>query len=508
MMQAMPEADLVIRNATLIDGTGGARRTGDLAIRGEHIVALGQLDTLSAAVEIDASGLVAAPGFIDVHTHDDRMLIDQGEMTPKLSQGVTTVIAGNCGISLAGLDSRGVPPPPLDLLDGSGRWFRFAGFRHYFEECAARPAAINAAFLVGHSTLRVAAMDDVDRPASAAERERMGAAIDEAMQAGAIGMSTGTFYPPAAAAPTEELVELSHRVAAHGGLYVTHMRNEGEAIEQAIDETLHIGHTCGMGVVISHHKVAGSANHGRSVQTLAQIERAMARQSVALDCYPYHASSTILTASRLSAASRVIVSWSRPHPDCAGRDLADIAAQWGVSQEEAVVRLQPAGAIYFMMNEDDVRRILAFPETMIGSDGLPHDARPHPRLWGTFPRVLGHYARDVGLFPLETAVYKMTGLPAARFGLAGRGLLAPGAFADVTLFDPATVIDVASFDDPIQPAAGIDTVIVNGVPVWRRGAATGARPGRVLRRQAVTGQIIRSIDTEEAQRCPCKARQL
>ena len=484
-LQAIHQADLVIRNATLIDGTGAARRTGDLAIRGDRIVALGALGAIHAAAEIDATGLVAAPGFIDVHTHDDRMLIDGGAMTPKVSQGVTTVIAGNCGISLAGLQvgaGRGGPPQPLDLLDGSGEWFRFPTFRDYFAAFERQPAATNAGFLVGHSTLRVAAMNDVSRAASPAECRRMCMAIDEAMDAGVLGLSTGTYYPPAASAPTSELIELSRRLSDGGGLYVTHMRNEAEAILPAIEETLEIGRACGIGVVISHHKVAGQANHGRSVETLARIADAMQRQSVALDCYPYEASSTVLSASRLSMSSRVLVAWSTPHPECAGRDLAQVAAGWGVSAEEAVGRLQPAGGIYFMMDEHDVQRILAFPETMIGSDGLPHDTSPHPRLWGTFPRVLGHYSRDLGLFPLEVAVHKMTGLPAARFGLNGRGRLEAGAFADLVLFDPATVIDSATFEAPMQPAAGIHTVMVNGTAVWRGGRATGERPGRVLRR--------------------------
>ncbi len=476
------QIDLLVRNALVIDGTGAPRFEGDLAITDDRISAIGRLDPLRGEREIDASGLVAAPGFIDVHTHDDRMLIDQGDMAPKVSQGVTTVIAGNCGISLAGLADRGAPPPPLDLLDQTGRWFRFPTFRAYFDELAGRPAATNAAFLVGHSTLRVAAMDNLARPATAAERGQMKAAIDEAMRAGALGMSTGTFYEPAAAAPTEELIELSHAVAAHRGLYVTHMRNEADEIGPAIDETLKIGHDCGIGVVISHHKVAGLRNHGRSIETLEKIGAAMKRQPVALDCYPYPAASTILTASRLAVAARVLVSWSIPHPEFAGRDLADIAQELGVTREQAVARLAPAGAIYFMMDERDVQRILAFPDTMIGSDGLPHDASPHPRLWGTFPRVLGHYSRDLGLFPLETAVRKMTGLPAARFGLTGRGRLAVGAFADITLFDPATVIDTATFESPVQAAAGIHTVIVNGTPVWRSGRPTGERPGRILER--------------------------
>jgi N-acyl-D-amino-acid deacylase len=243
-----------------------------------------------------------------------------------------------------------------------------------------------------------------------------------------------------------------------------------------------VGRALGVPVVISHHKVAGRANHGRSAQTLPLIERTMRSQAVGLDCYPYCASSTILSVSRVAAATRVLVTWSKPHPQFAGMDLGEIGARMGLPMERTVEALLPAGAIYFSMDEQDVQRILAFDATMVGSDGLPHDAAPHPRLWGTFPRVLGHYARGLGLFPLETAVHKMTGLAARTFGLAGRGVLKEGSAADITVFDAGKVGDAASFARPIQPATGIDTVIVNGEPVWRAGKATGARPGRILRR--------------------------
>jgi N-acyl-D-amino-acid deacylase len=233
-------------------------------------------------------------------------------------------------------------------------------------------------------------------------------------------------------------------------------------------------------VVISHHKCAGKANHGRSPETLALIERRRGEQPVGLDCYPYIASSTVLRSDRLEQSSRVIVTWSKPHPEFSGVDLEDVAKRLGMTRAAAAEAIRPAGAVYFMLDERDVQRILKFDDTMIGSDGLPHDAKPHPRLWGTFPRVLGHYARELKLFSLETAVYKMTGLTAAKFGLAGRGVLKPGAHADITLFDADTIIDAADFKESTRPAVGIEAVIVNGVPVWRGGKPTGARPGRVL----------------------------
>jgi N-acyl-D-amino-acid deacylase len=478
--------DLVVRNTTIIDGTGAPRHAGEIGVRGGRVAQIGDLGGARADVEIDGSGKVAAPGFIDAHTHDDRLMLSAPDMAPKVSQGVTTVVAGNCGISLAPAPAgmRAPITPPLDLLDGEGGWFRFPTFAAYVEELCAKPAATNSALLVGHSTLRVVAMDDLERPATAAEINRMAGMVREALTAGAIGASTGLYYEPASAATTEEVIEVCRPLREFGALYCTHMRNEAEHVLDSLEESFRIGREIGVPVVISHHKVNGTANHGRSAQTLACIAEHMHEQSIGLDCYPYTASSTVLSADRAAVASRVLVTWSKPLPEYTGMDLADVARKMGVSQDEAVARLLPAGAIYFSMDEGDVRRILSFERTMIGSDGLPHDDFPHPRLWATFPRVLGHYSRKLGLFPLEQAVHKMTGLTAQTFGLEGRGVLKAGAPADITLFDPDTVDEAATFDNPMIPSIGIDTVMVNGAVVWRNGAATGARPGRVLRRTA------------------------
>jgi len=308
--------------------------------------------------------------------------------------------------------------------------------------------------------------------------------VHEALAAGAIGVSTGLYYEPAAAAPTEEVIEICRPLAEFGGLYCTHMRDEAEKVLDSLEESFRIGREVGVPVVISHHKVAGLPNHGRSRETLPLIAARMRSQAIGLDCYPYCASSTILSAARAAVASKTLVTWSKPHPEYSGMDVAEVAAKMGVTPTEAIERLRPAGAIYFAMDEGDVQRILAFEPTMVGSDGLPHDAAPHPRLWSSFPRVLGHYARDLGLFPLETAVHKMTGLTARTFGLKDRGVVREGAFADLTLFDPDTVGEAGTFARPIQPAHGIDTVIVNGAVSWRAGAPSGARPGRVLARDA------------------------
>ena len=476
--------DLLIRHATIVDGSNAPRFAGDIGIRGDRIARIGNLAGARGDVEIDLAGRIAAPGFIDAHTHDDRAMLSDPDMAPKVSQGVTTVIGGNCGVSLAPMP-RPIPDPvtpPLNLLDDDGGWFRFKTFKSYLDALREKPAATNCAMLVGHTTLRVATMDDLGQPATAPQIARMRELVDEALDAGAIGVSTGLFYEPAIAAPTEEVIEACQPLKEHGGIYCTHMRNEGDRVMESLEETFRIGREVGVPVVISHHKVVGANNHGRSEETLAFIRKNMGQQPVCLDCYPYTAGSTILSVDRAKGSARTIVSWSKTLPQYAGQDLADIAKQMGVSEEEAIGRLLPAGAIYFRMDEKDVQRILKFDETMIGSDGLPHDASPHPRLWGTFPRVLGHYGRLLGLFPLETAVYKMTGLTAKNFGLKDRGVIREGAYADLTLFDAEQVDEAASYDHPIAPSRGIETVIVNGVVVWSEGRTTGAHPGRVLTR--------------------------
>ena len=475
---------LVIRNGTLIDGTRAPRRKADVAVSQGKVVYVGDLGNSKADLEIDASGKIVAPGFIDAHTHDDRLMLSAPEMAPKVSQGVTTVVAGNCGISLAPAPSgmRAPVPVPLDLLDEQGTWFRFKSFKDYVDALREQPPATNCALLVGHSMLRVQTMRDLSKAASPGEMSRMRQLVDEALAAGAIGVSTGLYYEPASAAPTEEVIEVCRPLAARNGLYCTHMRDEADRVVDSLEETFRIGRELGVPVVISHHKVVGRPNHGRSAETLPLIESAMRGQRVGLDCYPYCASSTILSYSRTLVASKTLVTWSKPHPEFAGMELDAIASKLRLSIPDTVKALLPAGAIYFSMDEGDVQRILGFEHTMIGSDGLPHDAAPHPRLWGTFPRVLGHYSRGLNLFPLETAVYKMAGLTAKTFGLADRGVLKEGFAADIVVFDGNTVAEGATFQKPIQPAKGIDTVIVNGSAVWRGGKPTGARPGRVLSR--------------------------
>ena len=476
----MKDFDLILRNATILDGSGAAPFVGDLAVSKGRIAAIGALGPADAHDEIDAAGRALAPGFIDVHTHDDNAVL-AGDMAMKVSQGITTVIAGNCGMSLAPWIAEGPPPPSLDLTSGTGG-ARFATFAAYLDTIDSAGAALNAACFVGHTTLRAGAIDDLDRPATAAQIGAMRALLGEALDAGAIGMSTGLFYKQAKAAPREEVETLAEMLAPVGGLHSTHMRDEGNHVLEAMDEAFAIGRHAGIPVMISHFKVNSLQNFGRSRETLAKLAAAMTQQPLGLDVYPYPASSTELDPDFIEGDTPIMVTWSQADPRAAGRYLDDIARDWGVDRKEAARRLMPAGAVYFEMDEDDVRRILSFPETMIGSDGVPDDAHPHPRLWGTFPRVLGHYVREVGLLSLPDAVRRMTGLAADRYRLRDRGRLLPGHWADLVLFDPATVIDRATFEDPKRPADGIDTVFVAGQPVWQNGRSTGNRPGRALRR--------------------------
>ncbi|MCY1532667.1 D-aminoacylase [compost metagenome] len=310
----------------------------------------------------------------------------------------------------------------------------------------------------------------------------MRAQLADSLVHGALGLSTGLAYATAAAASTDEVRQLAEELARHGGLYATHLRDEFDGILGALDEAYAIARHAGCPMVVSHLKCAGAGNWGRSQDVLASLERAQRQQQVGCDCYPYAASASTLDLKQVTADFDILITWSQPHPEMAGRTLAAIADDWRLPLLEAARRLQPAGAVYHCMSEADVQRILAHPLTAIGSDGLPEDPRPHPRLWGTFPRVLGHYSRDLGLLPLEEAVRKMTGLGAGCFGLAQRGLIEPGYWADLVLFDPQRIADTARFDDPIQPAAGICAVWVNGVLSWQDGQACQARAGRFLPR--------------------------
>jgi N-acyl-D-amino-acid deacylase len=483
----------LLENGLVIDGTGNAGSLGDVLLVGDRIAAVGPSlwgklpDGLaqSDVTRVDCTGLAITPGFVDVHTHDDAIVLNHPEMLPKVSQGITTVVTGNCGISLAPFVVK-QPEPPLNLLGADS--FRFDSVDAYERAVIAAQPAVNVAVLIGHTTLRFACMSDLTRAATPAEVDAMCALLEKCMEGGAAGMSSGLFYEPAFAAPADEVVLLARVVSRFGGVYSTHLRDEMATIIEALHEAGDTAFSAGVPLIVSHHKCAGPANWGRTQQTLPLIESLAARQPVAMDVYPYVAGSTVLREDLVDGVIDILVSWSTPHPEMTGRTLASIANEWGVEQKEACRRLQPGGACYFQMHEDDVKRVIAHPLTMIGSDGLPHDQHPHPRLWGAFPRVLARYWREQKLFSLETAIYKMTGMSARNFRLHQRGQLQPGWHADVVVLDPARVRDVATYEDPIALSEGIEKVFVNGELAYVAGTADAAnakvqaRAGRLLKR--------------------------
>ena len=487
--------DIHIKNGEVIDGTGAPKFKSDVIIDKGKIIGVFPshhddvreksdnhfLSNFKARKTINAEGKIISPGFIDVHTHDDHNVFSDSSMTCKISQGVTTCIVGNCGISLAPFSYKGDVPAPIALLGKSDN-FKFPRVKDYIEEFNNNPSSVNVALLTGHSMLRVEAMNgEFDRPATSKEINQMVETLKLAIEDGSIGLSTGLAYPAANAAPTSEIIELVKILPKFDGIFTTHMRNEAIDVIKSVKETIEICSSTKVRTVISHHKCAGRDNWGKSKETLKLINEAKKDNFLDLDCYPYTASSTMLLKSFVKRADKVLVTWSDNYPDVSGQDLNELANNFGLNIDDTIDKLYPAGAIYFQMGDDDLNRILKFDGSMVGSDGIPGDRHPHPRLWGTFPRVLGKYSRDMELFPLEEAVYKMTGKSASVFGLENRGTIDIGNYADLVIFNPETVIDKASYQSPKLHADGIENVFVNGKLVWQNDTSTEDRPGMFLK---------------------------
>jgi N-acyl-D-amino-acid deacylase len=499
--------DLVIKNGRVVDGTGNPWVYADVGIKDGRISTVGFIDARAAKRTIDAGGLVVAPGFIDVHTHVEGSLEAQPEAPNFIFDGVTTMITGNCGGSSANLPA-------------------------YFDSLRRQGISVNVGSLIGHNTVRMQVMKMVFREPTAREQANMEALVEQAMRAGAVGLSTGLIYTPGTYARTAEVVNLAKVAARYGGVYASHIRNEGQNVKQAVAEAILISREAKIPVEISHFKVASKPLWGKSTETVELVEAARREGlDVTVDQYPYTASSTSLAsivpswaladgdsavlarfrdpATRTKIRNEMldglkknlrknydyaVVAVYKPDSTLNGLSISAINRKLGRKQTAATeadlimdlmerAHMDRIQMVYHTMSETDVETILRYPNTMIASDaGVARlgSGMPHPRAYGTNARVLGHYVRDRHVIPLEEAIRRMTSLPAQRFRLTDRGLLRPGYAADVVLFDEKTVTDQATYEQPHAYTTGITWVLVNGTPVVEKGKHTGERPGKLL----------------------------
>ena len=525
--------DVKIEGATVIDGTGRPGARTDVGVRDEMIDAIGDLSRESAGTVLNASGRVLAPGFIDMHSHSDWRLWGNRRAESKIRQGVTTEVVGNCGFSPA--------PVATEFLDEMrafalyvprGMDFSWRSVGEYLRAFDRDGTALNVVQLVGHGTLRVAAMGFARRAPTSGELTTMQRLLAEAMQEGAWGLSTGLIYAPGSYSTTDEIVAVARSAARYRGFYASHIRGEGRTLLDAVREAIQVGREAAMPVQISHVKAAGRPHWGKVADALALIDVARAEGlDVMGDVYPYTASSTSLRTALPDWAleggvaamlkrlhdpgeqqrmredmergggysivermgwENVMIAWCPKRKDAEGRRVSEIAEVRGLEPIEAVFELLRdadgvASMILFQLDERDLRRALAHPQLMIGSDGSAlattgdmSAGKPHPRSYGTFPRVLGHYARDERVLSLAEAVHKMTGLPARRLGVRDRGEIRVGAKADLVVFDARRVADQATYEDPHRYPVGIEQVLVNGRFVIKDGEHTGSLPGKVL----------------------------
>ncbi len=528
----MQGENLFIRRARIVDGTGAPWFYGDVEVAGDRIARVGRrLEAPGGARIIDADGLVVAPGFIDIHSHSDDTILINPRAESKVRQGVTTEVIGNCGYSLAPLEGEAIDDVKRDLED-TGIDVRWRSFSEYLGCVEESTTAVNIASLVGHGTVRRAAMGCRERAPSREETRRMKSLVARCMAEGAFGLSTGLIYPPSCYASTDEIVDLASVAAEAGGIYASHIRYEEDRVVEAVEEAIAIGERAGVSVEISHHKSGGVQNWGKVRATIDLMRRARGRGvDVACDVYPYTASSTGLSVilpqwmfdggldkaierlrdravrerirplveeeegERRGWDKTVISSVTKAHnKGFEGKNLAEVAGMTGKDPFTAALDLivdesAAVQTVRFGMCEDDVEYVLAAPESSVGSDasvrapyGPLGKGKPHPRSYGTFPRVLARYVRERGILRLEEAVRKMTSLPAQRIGILDRGVIRPGMVADLVILDPERVSDTATYEDPHRYPMGIDWVLVAGHLVIERGEHTGLAPGRVLRR--------------------------
>jgi N-acyl-D-amino-acid deacylase len=525
--------DLLVRGAMVLDGSGGPRFRADVAVRGQRIAAVGDLPYAEATLTLEASDRMLAPGFVDMHSHSDRTLLINPRAEAGVRQGVTLEVIGNCGMSVA---------PLTDSMLGEeatafGRWVDYTptwrSMGEYLTTLENNGLGINVAALVGHGTVRRAAMGYAMRAPTSDELAQMRRLVADSLAEGAVGMATGLIYPPGTYSQTDELIELSRPVAEAGGIYASHVRNEGLGLLEATAEAIRIGRESGASVQISHHKASSPRAWGLVNQSLPMIDRANAEGvRVDFDQYPYIASSTGLgvilpswaheggwpalerrlldpaerariaeasTSARRTAFAAglgwdgVLIASSPLEPVVEGRTVAEIAAERGADPMQAVLDMLQVGqgnvgAIYFSMCEDDVRTVMRHPRMMVGSDSASaapyaplNQGKPHPRGYGTFARILGHYVRDEAVLTWEEAAHKMAYRGAQKLALTDRGAIRVGNYADLVVFDPLRVRETATYIDPHQFPNGVEHVVVNGTLVVKDGEHTGALPGQVFR---------------------------
>lgn len=523
--------DLLIKNGLVFDGSGSPGFESDVAVEGGRIVAIGDLKESEAKTVIDASGKAVTPGFIDMHSHADFTLPAIPTADSMVHQGITTLVAGQCGSSPVPLldETRDVAISALDNADLPIPWDELSTFESYIYHLQEIGISPNVVMLVGQGVVRGAVMGFSAEPATPGQIAQMQEEVIKAMDAGAIGVSTGLIYPPGSYSNTEELIELVRPVGERGGYYFSHIRGEDTMLLEAIAEAIHIGEETGAAVQISHLKAAGQLNWSKAEKALELIDQARGRGlDVASDMYPYMASSTGLSVlipewahegghkvimerladptvrqriksdphmervSAMASWDKVMICRASKMPEYEGRSIAELAdaadsevADW--IMDALLATELDADILPFIMSEENIKMQLAHPALMIGCDGTGLIAEgplakgvPHPRSYGTFPRVLARYVREEKVLSLEQAIYKMTGLAAERLRWTDRGLLKEGFYADLVVFDPETVADKATYQAPHQYAAGIEHVLVNGVPVICDGNHTGSRPGKLL----------------------------
>lgn len=529
--------DLLIKGAKIVDGTGNPHYKSDVGIIKGRIARIEQkISSDAAKAEIQADNQILCPGFLDTHTHDDLYLLARPTCDDKVLQGVTTVVTGNCGLSIAPISEEHETELKMFFGIAGAKYVKedqlnLHSFDDYLDKLEGARLGINAISLVGHIAIRIAVMGLENRAPSAVEMDKMRELVAESMKSGACGLSSGLIYAPGNFAETAEITELAKVAARYNGIYTTHLRSEGDAIFPALAEAFEIGKNADIPVHVSHHKVTGKQNWGQSVETLKAIN--IARDSgltVTCDQYPYLAGSTMLGAalppSALAEGDRlyaellndpsyranlvetietkaekgwenlvkgagfkgIVISIAPQHPAYIGKSIAGIAEMehknpYDVFFDLLMIEKHNVVVVLFMMEEDDIVRIMKAPATMIGSDGIPGFGveKVHPRQTGTFPRVLGRYVREKEVISLEEAIRKMTSFPAQTFGLKRKGVLKEGFDADLVLFNPETILDLATYEDPNQAPAGISHVLVNGEVAAENGRITGATSGTVMR---------------------------